>query len=503
MNILLVYPRYAESFWGFTHALKFIGKKAAYPPLGLLTVAALLPAAWDKRLIDMNVKKITESDVKWADYVFISAMAIQRDSVNEVVKLSKKFGKKTVAGGPLFTMECDNFPEIDHLVLNEGEVTVPQFLADLEKGSLRRVYDARDWPKLSDSPIPLWDLLSFKDYASMSVQFSRGCPFHCDFCNITSLFGKNPRLKSAGQLLEELDSLYYRGWRGGVFVVDDNFIGNKNFIKREVLPALIRWMKDKKYPFTFITEASVNLADDDELLYLMREAGFSTIFVGIETPSEEGLEECNKFQNVNRSLLDSVKKIQSQGIQVSAGFIVGFDSDTTGIFDRMISFIEQSSITTAMVGLLNAPQGTRLFDRLSAEKRILSGFSGNNTDFFMNFIPKMEPQKLIEGYKRIVTTIYSPEVYYKRILAFVKEFKPISRTNLSLLRFYYLRAFCRATWMLGFIEKGKKHYWKMILTTLIKCPKRLPDAITLAVYGFHFRKIFNRPTPDVGLDDSK
>jgi len=503
VNILLVYPRYAESFWGFKHALKFIGKKAAYPPLGLLTVAALIPAAWDKKLIDMNIKRITENDVIWADYVFISAMAIQRESVNEVVRLCKKLGKKTVGGGPLFTMERENFPEIDHLVLNEGEVTLPQFLADLEKGFPRRIYDSCDWPKLSDSPIPLWDLINFKDYASMSVQFSRGCPYHCDFCNITSLFGKNPRLKSPGQLLEELDSLYYRGWRGGVFVVDDNFIGNRNVIKHEVLPALIRWMKGKKYPFAFVTETSINLADDNELLFMMREAGFSNVFVGIETPSEEGIEECNKFQNANRSLLFSVKKIQSYGIQVSAGFIVGFDSDTTGIFDKMISFIEQSGITTAMVGLLNAPQGTKLFDRLNAEKRILSGFSGNNTDFFMNFIPKMDPRKLVEGYTKIVTTIYSPEVYYKRILLFIKDCKPISKANLSRIRFYYFKALCRATWVLGFIEKGKKHYWKMVISTLFKCPKRLPDAITLAVYGFHFRKMFNRATSNFVVDDSK
>lgn len=503
MKILLVYPCYAESFWSFKHALKFIDKKAAYPPLGLLTVAALLPAAWDKRLVDMNVRKLNEKDIKWADYVFISAMAIQTESTREVLKQCKELGVKTVAGGPLFTMGPEDFPEVDHLVLHEGEATLPEFLKDLEKGSPRRIYDTRGWPGLADSPIPLWDLINFKDYASMSVQFSRGCPFHCDFCNITSLFGKNPRLKSAGQLMEELDSLYHRGWRGGVFIVDDNFIGNKVVIKRDVLPAMIRWMKDKKYPFNYITEASINMADDPELMRMMSDAGFVNVFVGIETPSEEGLRECNKFQNTNRSLLASIRDIQRSGIQVSAGFIVGFDSDTPGIFDRMISFVEQSGIATAMVGLLNAPIGTKLFERLSAEKRILRDFSGNNTDYIMNFKPRMEPQKLVEGYRKIVTTIYSPEIYYMRISKFLKEFRPVNRINISRLHFCYFKALCRATFILGFIEKGRKHYWKMILRTTFKHPARLPEAIALAVYGFHFRKIFNKPAAETMTDEVK
>lgn len=496
MNILLVYPLYSESFWSFKHALKFIGKKAAYPPLGLLTVAALLPASWNKKLVDLNVSRLEDKDLIWADYVFISAMAIQRDSVKEVLERCKDLGVRTVAGGPLFTMEYESFPEVDHFVLNEGEVTLPQFLMDLDEGKAKRVYDAREWPDLSNTPIPLWDLINFKHYASMSIQFSRGCPYHCDFCNITSLFGKNPRLKGAGRLIEELDSLFYRGWRGGVFIVDDNFIGNKNVIKKNVLPALINWMNDKKHPFTLVTEASINLADDDNLLEMMRDAGFTNVFVGIETPSEEGLKECNKFQNTNRGLLESVRKIQSFGIQVSAGFIVGFDSDTLTIFDRMISFIEQSGITTAMVGLLNAPQGTKLFKRLKEEKRLIEGFSGDNTDFFMNFIPKMDTHKLKEGYRRIVTTIYSPEQYYNRITNFLKVANPKAKLKSSKLKFYYLKALCKATLILGILEKGRKHYWKMVFKTMFRYPKRLPEAITLAVYGFHFRKIFNNKSLD-------
>ena len=495
MKILLLYPRYAETFWGFRHALKFIGKKAAYPPLGLLTVAAMLPEAWEKRLIDMNVQELKDPHLRWADYVFISAMAVQRESVREILERCLALGIKTVAGGPLFTMEPEEFPEVDHLVLNEGEVTLPEFLKDLESGHCRRVYSTHVKPSLVHTPLPQWSLINLNNYASMCVQVSRGCPHHCDFCNITPLLGKHPRLKSAKQLLAELDSLYRKRWRGSVFIVDDNFIGNKRAVKHQLLPALIDWMKERKHPFTFITETSINLADDDKLLHLMREAGFRNVFIGIETVSENGLKECHKQQNMNRDLLASVRKIQNFGLQVSAGFIVGFDSDPPGIFDQVISFIQQSGITTAMVGLLNAPQGTRLFERLNAEKRLTAKFSGNNTDFFMNFIPRMDPQQLLDGYRRIVTTIYSPALYYERILRFFHEVNPAKGVDFPrMANFGSLRALCRVTLILGILENGREHFWKFIIQTLVKHPKRLPDALVLAVYGFHFRKIFtSRP----------
>ncbi len=492
MKVLLVYPKYPESFWSFKHALRFISKKAAHPPLGLLTVAAMLPQAWEKRLLDMNVKKIKDEDLKWADYVFISAMAIQRNSAKEIIARCKALGVKTVAGGPLFTMEPEAFEEVDHLVLNEAESILPAFLDDLEKGVAKHIYTSKQRPDLGRTPVPMWELINLNDYATMSIQYSRGCPYDCEFCDITSLYGRKPRLKSKDQMLQELDSLYEHGWKGGVFIVDDNFIGNKARLKREVLPAMIEWMEKHKHPFWFITETSINLADDDELLDLMRKAGFVHVFIGIETPNEESLKECNKFQNVNRNLIDSVKKIQNYGLQVSAGFIVGFDSDTPSIFDRQINFIQQSGIVTAMVGLLNAPKGTRLFERLKKEKRLLLNFSGNNTDFSINFIPKMNPQKLLEGYRKIVTTIYAPGPYYDRIWEFFKEFKPVKRNRISQLRLCYLTALFKAMFYLGVLEKGRRHYWKLLLKTLVKYPHLLPEAITFAVYGFHFRKIFNK-----------
>lgn len=491
MRVLLVYPRYPDSFWGFKHALKFIGVKAAHPPLGLLTVAAMLPAAWEKRVIDLNVGQMRDSDLAWADMVFISAMVIQSDAVLEVVARCKTAGVPIAAGGPLFTMEPERFTDVDYLVLNEAEITLPEFLADLEAGTAKHIYESGRHPEMDMTPIPAWDLIKMDNYAAMSTQYSRGCPYDCEFCNITSLYGRQIRTKSVPQLLAEFEAIYVRGWRGGLFIVDDNFIGNKVKLKKEVLPAIIQWNKGHKYPFDFITETSINLADDEELMKMMAEAGFGQVFIGIETPSEESLKECNKFNNVNRNLLASVKKIQNFGMAVSAGFIVGFDNDTPSIFDRQINFIQQSGIVTAMVGLLNAPKGTKLFERLKNENRIVQDFSGNNTDLSMNFIPVMNPQKLIEGYQKIVTTIYSPAQYYERVQQFLKEFRPVKKVDLSRFRFRYVRAFLMVTWYLGVLDKGRKYYWRLVLKTLFKQPALLVDALTLAVYGFHFRRIFN------------
>lgn len=498
MKALLVYPKYPDSFWSFKHALKFIGLKAALPPLGLLTVAALLPPEWEKKVVDMNVKKLRDRDLNWADYVLISAMSIQQQSTQEVITRCKQLGVKIIAGGPLFTSEPEKFPEVDHLVLNEAEITLKAFLADLEKGNPKRVYTTGQKPQLDQTPLPSWELINMQDYATMSVQLSRGCPFDCEFCDITALYGRKPRLKTAEQFVGELDILYRRGWRGGVFIVDDNFIGNKVRLKKEILPAMIEWLEKHKKPFWFITEASINLADDDELLHLMQKACFSSVFIGIETPSEESLKECNKFHNVNRDLIASVKKIQRHGMQVSGGFIVGFDSDPPSIFERQINFIQKSGIVTAMVGMLQAPVGTKLFKRLKEEDRLLpADFTGNNTDVAINFIPKMSRAKLVEGYRKIVGTIYEPQHYYERVLEFFKEFKPARKKSISMLRFCYIKALFKATVILGMLEKGRRHYWKLIWKTLTNYPRFLPEAVTFAIYGHHFRKIFSSYQPSL------
>ena len=491
MKILLVYPQYPDTFWSFKHALKFVSKKAPFPPLGLLTVAAMLPSEWEKRLVDMNVTSLTDENIKWADYVFISAMAVQRRSVETVIAQCGKLGTKLVAGGPLFTTGYEEFDGVDHFVLDEGEVTLPPFLEDLERGCAQRIYTSSERPDITKTPIPLWSLINMKKYSSMSVQYSRGCPFNCEFCDIIVLNGHKPRTKDKAQMLAELDALYSHGWRSGVFIVDDNFIGNKRKLKSEILPAIIEWMKEKKYPFALSMEASINLADDEELMRLMVKAGFNQAFIGIETPNEESLVECNKAQNQNRDLVASVKKIQNHGLEVQGGFIVGFDSDPLSIFKSQISFIQRSGIVTAMVGLLNAPRGTRLYQRLKQENRLVKGFSGDNTDCSLNFVPKMNYETLINGYKHILDTIYSPRQFYERVKIFLKEYKPQGKRK-GKLQFYHITAFIKSMWLLGVKEKGRRYYWKLFLSTLLRRPRSFPVSISLGVFGYHFRKVVEK-----------
>ena len=494
MKVLLVYPRYPDTFWSFRHALRIAGKKANFPPLGLLTVAAMLPQEWDKKLVDMNVIPLSDKDIRWADYVFISAMVVQRDSVREVIGRCKAFGTKIVAGGPLFFSEYEYFEEVDHLVLGEAEVTLPPFLEDLEKGYAKHIYTSKERPDITKTPLPLWSLLDMKKYSSTSIQYSRGCPYNCEFCDIIILNGNVPRTKSKEQTIAELDALYNRGWRDSIFVVDDNFIGNKRKLKKEILPAIIEWQKERKYPSPLFTEASINLADDEELMKLMVEAGFDMVFIGIETTNEESLAECNKNQNRGRDLVASVKKIQNHGFQVQGGFILGFDSDPVSIFKSPINFIQKSGIVTAMVGLLNAPPGTRLYERLKKENRILEGISGDNTDCSMNFIPKMDRETLINGYKDIMATIYSPKEYYKRVKIFLKEYRPKKKKRLSQLQSWHLRAFVRSMWFLGVRDRERVYYWRFFISTLLKRPRHFPLSISLAVYGFHFRQVVSKYT---------
>ncbi len=491
MKILLVYPEFPVTFWSFKYALKFISKKAAEPPLGLLTVASMLPNEWETKLVDLNVSPLKDKDLRWADLVFISAMAIQRESVNEIINRCKEKGVKIVAGGSLFTSEFEEFDEIDHLVLKEGEITLPLFLEDVKHGTPKHIYTSSNWADVSKTPIPKWDLIDMKYYANMDVQYSRGCPYSCDFCDITLLFGRKPRTKSTEQILAELESLYLHGWRGPVFFVDDNFIGNKSKLKKEVLPAIIEWMKKRKYPFSFNTQISVNLADDDELMKLMSKAGFNSVFVGIETPNEDSLLECNKTQNRKRDLVKSIKRIYKFGMRVNGGFIVGFDNDPISIFNQQIEFIKNSKIIVAMVGLLNAPRGTKLYRRLKSENRLIKAISGDNTDFSMNFIPKIDYYILIKGYKTILESIYSPKYYYERVTEFLQEYIPPTRRS-GRFRMSDAGAFCKSIIYLGIIGKERIYYWRLFFSTLLKRPRLFPDAITFAIYGFHFRKIFEK-----------
>lgn len=492
MNILLVCPEYPDTFWSFKHALRFISKKAGQPPLGLLTVASLLPPDWRKRLVDLNLAKLTTGDLRWADYVFLGGMSVQAESAREVIALCKTAGKKVVAGGPLFTARHEEFDSsVDHFVLNEAEITLPPFLDDLRSGHPKHLYTTDQWADLTTTPLPMWELINRRHYATMNVQYSRGCPYDCEFCDITVLYGRLPRTKSGDQVIAEMEALYRSGWRSHLFFVDDNFIGNKVKLKKEILPRIITWMQARRYPFSLGTEASLNLSDDPELLDLMARAGFDEVFVGIESPNVESLEECKKIPNRNRDLIASVKTLQKAGLQVQGGFIVGFDHDPLSIFDTLIRFIKESGIVVAMVGLLNAPKNSRLYERLKKEHRLLKGFTGDNTDFSMNFVPKMNRQALLDGYRKILATVYRPKEYYQRVIDFLKTHEPI-RPRAAPIRIAHLRALSKSMLLLGVIGKERVYYWKLFFWSLFRRPRHFSTAITLAIYGFHFRRVFEQ-----------
>jgi radical SAM superfamily enzyme YgiQ (UPF0313 family) len=486
MKILLINPKFPDTFWSFKYALGFIGKKSAFPPLGLLTVAALLPEDWEKRLVDTNIEKLRERDLDWADMVFMGGMTIQKPSAIGLMQRCKRKGLKIAAGGPLFSTDTAGSELVDHLFLGEAELTLASFVEDLKEGCPQDIYRASGFCDIRRTPAPLWGLLRMGRYASMSLQFSRGCPFNCDFCNVTVLFGHRPRIKTAGQITAELDGLYDAGWRGNIFFVDDNFIGNKHYLKTDLLPAIINWRRNKR-GYVFFTEASINLADDPELLDMMARAGFDSVFIGIESPDEESLKECRKFQNNRRDLLGDVRKIHRSGLQVMGGFIVGFDNDAPSIFQRQVDFIQSSNIVTAMVGLLQAPPGTRLFERLTREKRLRGDFSGNNVGGDTNIIPKMGMERLQEGYRTMMQQLYTPGKYYQRVRSILKELKmPQAYVPMSRQR---LLAFVRSSLRIGVFGKERLHYWHLLAWALLRKPRAFPLAVSLAIYGYHFRKI--------------
>ncbi len=488
-NILMIYPGYSKTFWSFENILKILGEKASFPPLGLLTISSMLPASWNKKLIDLNVENLSDTNIQWADIVFISGMIVQKESAKKVIERIKKFNKKIVAGGPLFTTSSEEFPEVDHFFLGEAENTFSGFITDIENDSIKKFYRSEEFPDVSFTPVPDWRLINIHKYHSMCIQYSRGCPFNCEFCDVVILNGRNPRTKSKEQIITELDALYDLGWRGGIFFVDDNLIGNKQKLKNEILPAIIEWQRVKKHPFSFNTQVSINLADDTELMKLMTDSGFTTVFIGIETPDENSLEECGKFHNKNRDLMSSVKKIQNFGLEVQGGFIVGFDSDTPAIFQRQIEFIQKSGIITAMVGMLTALPKTRLYQRLSETKRITNQSPANNTMLSaLNFIPKMDIKVLSSGYKKILDTIYAPKAYYERIKTFLKEFKP-PKKRAQRLKMFHVRALFGSLWLLGIKNKGRRYFWKLIFWALIKNPGLFPYVIGYSIAGIHFRAV--------------
>jgi radical SAM superfamily enzyme YgiQ (UPF0313 family) len=487
MKVLLVNPEFPDTYWSFRHALPFEGKRCAFPPLGLLTVSALLPASWEKRLVDLNVERLKRSDIEWADMVFATAMLVQKESLREVVQRCKAHGKRVVLGGPYVTTTIEELPEADHVFKGEAETTLPQFIEDLAKGCAKRTYEAPERPPLLLTPQADFHLANLKRYSAMSVQYSRGCPFSCEFCDIIEIYGRVPRTKSNQQMLAEFDALLNLGWRGTVFIVDDNFIGNRRNV-RQLLPELARWQKAHGCPFSLITESSVNLADDEPLLASMRDAGFRRVFIGIETPVEESLKEAQKSQN-RGDLLRSVKKIQSYGMEVMAGFIVGFDNDPVDIFQRQIDFIRRSAIPLAMLGLLNALPETQLWKRLEREGRLLGEASGNNTVCTFNFKTRLDPAFLVQGYQSIMQTIYSPREYHERVLLSLRrtaqEFAEPNHYGVI----SGLTSLSRILFRLGVLDRERKEFWRFFSRSIVRHRDRIAESLRLAAMGYHFRKL--------------
>lgn len=486
MNILLVSPRTPDTFWSFSHIMRLVGRKAAFPPLGLLTVAALLPRAWNLRVVDLNVRGLLDADLRWADAVFLTAMIVQEPSAREVLARAVALGKPVVAGGPLFTTAAERFPEVSSCVIGEAEELMPALIADLAAGRLQPRYQAAQRPDITKTPLPRWDLIRVRDYATLSVQFSRGCPFDCEFCDITAVYGRTPRVKSAAQMIAELDAVRAAGWTGNVFIVDDNFIGNK--VKaRALLAALIDWRAARGARLGFLTEASLNLVDEPELMDLMVRAGFKSVFVGIESPQEESLKECRKVQNTRRDLAAAVRTLHAAGLQVMGGFIVGFDSDTASIFERQRRFIQESGVVTAMVGLLTALPGTRLFTRLTQEGRLLRNTTGNNVEAVLNFVPTLDAAALTDGYRRLVKSLYAPRAYYQRALTFLRDYRPSGpRVRLQAME---LRAFVRSLWVMGVRTPGRVEFWKYLCRAALQHRRAFAEAVELAIRGHHFRMV--------------
>ncbi len=489
MNALLVYPQFPETYWSFKYALAFLGKKSAQPPLGLMTVSALLPHHWHKRLIDTNVEKLRDRDLKWADVVLLSGMRIQRDALLAIVERCHALGLPTVVGGPIASSVSAADLRANHVVIGEAESLITDLARDLELGTALPVYQATERPEMETSPLPDLSLIKMHRYSTMNVQYSRGCPFNCEFCDIIEIYGRRPRTKAVAQVLAELDQLRAAGWRESVFIVDDNFIGNKARA-RELCVALAEWRRQFKTNFDFSTEASLNLADDPELMRLMKQAGFKSVFLGIETPDVSGLIAANKLQNTRRSLLESVATIQSFGMQVMGGFILGFDTDTGDIFDRMVEFIEKSGIPIAMVGLLQAMPGTQLFRRLWREGRILDAGHGDNTGDHLNFLPHMDAQRLVAGYRSVLQRIYNSDAYFQRVKLYLSRTQSKSGELSSKQRWLThsnARALVTSIVRQGVLDRQRWTYWKFLMTAATRYRHSFGSAMTLAVMGYHFQ----------------
>ncbi len=463
--------------------MRLTGRKALLPPLGLITVAAMLPRHWEVRLCDLNVRPLSAGEVEWADVIFLSGMLVQSESMFEVAARARAAGKRVVAGGPMASTSPDLLaPHVDCVVSGEAEELMAPLCEALEAGSLPDRFIAPRRPELRSIPTPRYDLLEANAYHSMGLQWSRGCPFNCEFCDIIEVFGRKPRSKSPEQVCRELDAILATGFRGSVFIADDNLVGNKAETMK-LMTVLRDWMREHEYPFQFYAEASINLADQPELLAAMVDAGLDTVFVGIETPSPEALRETHKSQNLAVDLHAAVEKLVRGGLDVSAGFIVGFDSDDADAIERSRKWIRASYIPQAMVGILGALPGTQLERRLAKEGRLIERSTGE-TFGRTNFRTRMDEVELLQSYGKLLADVYSPSAYFERVNRAL-ELRPRGKAPMTLPWRYAVRCVLASLWHQGVTGSYRLAYWRFLARALVRTPRRLARALSLAISGEH------------------
>ena len=483
MRALLVNPAFPDSYWSGRFALPFARRKSLLPPLGLITIAAMLPERWTLRLVDLDTEPLTDEDLKWADVVMLTGMLVQRPSLHEVLRRCRVLGIRTVVGGPYATAVPQELDGADHVMVGEGEEMVPVLAADLEAGRAHHLYKEAAKPDLSRAPLPRFDLLRPGAYHQMSLQYSRGCPFSCEFCDIIVMYGRKPRTKTAPQVIAELEAIRRTGFTGDVFFVDDNFIGNKKLVK-ELLPEIAAWRDRRQPPLEFYTEASVNLADDPQLVDLMTRAGFTAVFMGIETPSPEALKETRKLQNLRRNLVEQVHGLLDRGLDIWAGFILGFDNDGPDSFDQMIQFIQSAAIPYSMVGMLSALPHTPLYARLEKEGRLRPDLVGDQFGL-TNVVTRMPASQMLSGYRRVLETVYNPEVYFQRCRENLARWKPVAGSLRPLAR-RDLGCGLRALWGQGFAGRYRGAYWSFLRWVMQNYPEKIGRAVAQAAAGHHY-----------------
>jgi len=490
IKVLMVWPRFPASFWSLGEVMAIAPERSLVPPLGLITVAGLCPKHWKIRLVDLAFDELRDDDIQWADLVMVSAMAIQRESVRQTLQRASQLNRRTMIGGPYASSAPQALlPLADHVVVGEPDEIFPEIVADLERGSARRLYNITEKPNIGCTPAPRFDLLALNKYTLMSVQFSRGCPFTCEFCDIITIYGRRPRTKSPAQLIGELDVLLQLGWRKEIFVVDDNFIGNHK-AALDLAQELELWQRRNHYPFAFFTEASIDLASRPALLDAMVKANFCRVFIGIESPSAESLKETKKFQNLRRDPLDSIRFIQQHGLWVMGGFIVGFDSDPLDIFDQQIEFVERAAIPWAMTGVLQAPPTTPLYERMKREGRLLQDNPEPSNFDPPNFRTVLPLPELLDGTKRMLLTLYDPHRFYERVLDSLERWQPQSEQRASALSLLYLlRVLIKSVWMQVVLAGYRRAYWRYMRQLMLRWglhPQKRRLGFELALSGHHF-----------------